>query len=122
MVSPSRRRLNLTVPCDAGCDGPIWISMISLSPRSVSWNRSGMSVPGVRPMLASLLPRVPRLTDRVALRDQKLALVHRVVLAEGMPLELRIHQDAAQVGMADEAYAEQIPRLALCPQRRVPQR
>ena len=38
------------VPCVAGCDGPIWISMISLSPRSVSWNRSGMSVPGVRPM------------------------------------------------------------------------
>src|SRR4029453_14504426 len=122
MVSPSRRRLNLMVPCDAGCDGPIWISVISLSPWSVSWNRSGMSVPGVRSILAAVLPREPRLRDGIALGNQGLPLVPRVVLAQRVALELRVHEDAPQVGVADEADAVHVPDLALGPQGRVPQR
>ena len=39
-----------------------------------------------------------------------------------MTLELRVHEDAAQVGMPDEADAEHVPGLALGPERRVPQR
>src|SRR5262249_34248383 len=121
MVSPSSRRLNLMVPCDAGWDGPIWISMTSLAPRSVSSNRSGMRDPGVCGMSAAL-PRIPRVADGIALRHERLPLVHRVVLAQRVTLELRIHEDAPQVGMADEADAEAGPPLALRPQRRLPQR
>src|SRR5262249_22115433 len=122
MVSPSSRRLNLMVPCDAGWDGPIWISMMSLAPRSVSSNRSGIREPGVCGMSAALRARIPRMTDGIAFRHQRLALVHRVVLPQGVALELGIHEDAPQVGMSDEADAEEVPHLTLRPQRRLPQR
>src|SRR5262249_20937599 len=121
MVSPSSRRLNLMVPCDAGWDGPIWISMTSLAPRSVSSNRSGMREPGVCGLSAAL-PRDPRAADGIALRHERLPLVHRVVIAQRVTLELRIHEDAPQVGMADESDAEEVPHLALRPQGRLPQR
>src|SRR5215813_14099921 len=122
MVSPSSRRLNLMVPWDAGCDGPIWISITSLAPRSVSSKRSGMSEPGVCGMLAALHARIPRLAHGIALRHERLAAIHRIVLAQRMPLEFGIQEDAAQVGMSGEADTEEIPHLALRPQGRVPER
>lgn len=40
----------------------------------------------------------------------------REVLAKGMPGEAVVRQDAAQVGVAREAYAKHVVGLALCPQ------
>src|SRR5438477_8496558 len=120
IVSPSSRRLNLIVPCEAGCDGPIWISITS-PVGSCSTKRPGVSEPGAVAIVSALPPRVPRTRNGIALGHQRLALVHRIVLAERVPLELRVHEDTAQVRMAREAYAEHVPHLALGPVGRLPE-
>src|SRR5262249_33446991 len=134
MVSPSSRRLNLTVPCDAGCEGPIWISMISSS-RSVSAKRAGMRDPGLRGIVqvpsrgggygrvieSRPLPgRIPGARQRVRFGDERLTLADRVVLAQRMPDELGVHEDAAQVRVTRETDAEHVPHLAFRPQRTPP--
>src|SRR5438128_6944290 len=105
IVSPSRRRLNLIVPCDAGCDGPIW-SVISSDVGSGSTRSSGVTAPGARATLISILrscPREPRPLERIALGHQRLAARDGVVLAQRVALELRVHEDAAEVGVPGEA-------------------
>src|SRR6266516_789367 len=59
--------------------------------------------------------RVPGLRDGIALGHEGLALVERVVLAQRVPFELRVHEDAAEIGMPGEADAEHVPHLALGP-------
>src|SRR5262249_60238581 len=102
MVSPSSRRLNLMVPWDAGCDGPIWISITSLAPRSVSSKRSGMSEPGVCGMLAALHARIPRLAHGIALRHERLATIHRVGPAPAVAPGLGIQEDGARGGVCGD--------------------
>ena len=58
--------------------------------------------------------------DRIALGDERLALIVRVVLAQRMALELRVHEDAAQIRMPVEADAEHVEDLALAPVRGLP--
>ena len=48
-------------------------------------------------------------------RDERLRSVRRVRLLERMPLELRVHEDAAQVRVAAEAHAAHVEDLALQP-------
>src|SRR5512139_3952109 len=99
ITSPSSLRLNLIVPCEAGWDGPIWISMIS----SVASRSSGATA-----RLALDIELPPRL-DRVPLGDERLALVDRVVLAQRITDELLVEEDAPQVRMSGEADAEHVP-------------
>ena len=112
MVSPSSTRLNLMVPCVAGCDGPIWISMIS--PRcgsrlTDSLGRSRCDGHQQRSRDGHGFAIGSRSVD------QRLASIDGVVLAQRVPLELLVHEDAAQVGMPVEADAEHVPDLALGP-------
>src|SRR3954468_9714444 len=55
----------------------------------------------------------------VALRGERLAEVHRVILPQRVPLELVVREDAAQVRMAVEAHAEEVKDEALPPVRRL---
>jgi len=50
-----------------------------------------------------------------------LPLLDRVVLAQGVALELVMAEDAAQVGMAGERHAEKVVDLALVPVGTAPQ-
>src|SRR5207249_8497741 len=137
------------VPCDAGCDGPIW-SAITSDVGSASTTRSGVTAPGARAALISILrsrssvffahahqyssltlisilrsrscPRGPRPLERIALGHQRLAAHEGVVLAQRVALELRVHEDAPQVGVPGETDAEHVPRLALGPERGLPER
>src|SRR5262245_16374118 len=107
MFSPSSSTRNFTVPCVAGCDGPMlstWCSVCRSRSKSSS-ERSGASGKYGSDML------VPR-------ADQRLAPLLRVVLAQRMPFELPVEQDAAQIGMTVEADAVQVPDLAFHPVRR----
>src|SRR5262245_11055195 len=104
MFSPSSSIRNLTVPCVAGCDGPmfrIWCSVWRSRSKSSS---SGSARRPEMPVIAS----VPR-------PDQGLPLLLRVVLAERMALEAVVEQDPAQVRMTAEAHAVEVEDLALHP-------
>ena len=57
----------------------------------------GRPLPGPR---VSSARGANRIHDRVDLRDDQLAFVVEVVLAQRMTLERIVHQDAAQIGMA----------------------
>src|SRR5262245_58087795 len=120
MLSPSSRRLNLMVPCDAGCDGPIWISISSVA-GSDSRKRDGVSAPGAFAMRSDSAPRGPGVHDRVALGHERLALRDGVVPAQRVADELRVHEDASQIRVAVEADAEHVPGLALGPDRALPE-
>src|SRR5207249_11222137 len=67
-------------------------------------------------------PRGPRPLERIALGHQRLAAHEGVVLAQRVALELRVHEDAPQVGVPGETDAEHVPRLALGPERGLPER
>jgi len=57
----------------------------------------------------------------LAVGHEGLGFLGRVVLAQRVPLELRIQQDASQVGVPHELDAEHVVRLALGPVGRAPQ-
>src|SRR5215831_2050595 len=99
MVSPSSSIRNFTVPCVAGWDGPMLSTWCSVCR---SFSRSSSSA------LVWAIGSVPR-------SDQRLAPLLRIVLAQGVTLELLVQQDAAQVGMVAEADPVQVPDLALHP-------
>src|SRR5689334_7958612 len=99
MFSPSRRRSNLTVPWQAGCDGPICSSMISDSGSAAMarfFRDSSVLTFSARRRSkgsdASVAFR-PRVGDRIALGRQRLALLVRIGLAQRVPDELRVHED-----------------------------
>src|SRR5882724_1399599 len=97
-VSPSRPRMTRSTPWVAGCCGPMFTSRISVWNIRVSWRF--LSVP------------------RVLLREP----LEGVFLPERVALPVIGKQDARQVGMAGEADAEEIERLALVPVCRRPDR
>src|SRR6185503_13195794 len=122
--SPCTSSTMRTVPCMAGCDGPMFsgTGWVGRSGRSMSAMSSASWKPRTtrRCSISVVLILVSRLDVRAP--HQRLALLLRVVLAQRVPDELGIHQDAAQVGMALEAHAVQVVRLALVPVRALPHR
>ena len=114
-----------TVPCIAGCDGPmlrcigsdgelelalveveIDAAPCQLSP-SIARGARRRALAAERHALVAAERR--ELLERHAglgfgaVRDERLRALGRVVLAERVPLELRVHEDAAQIGVAREA-------------------
>src|SRR5215471_9672567 len=125
MRSPSTSSTIRTVPCMAGCDGPMFSGTGSVgrsgAPRSsASWKprtiwRRVSAISSVVLMLGSsftLLGLGPA--------HERLPLLLRVILAQRVPDELGIHQDTAQVRVALEADAVKVVRLALEPVRPLP--
>ena len=98
-VSPSTVRTMRTVPCIAGCDGPM-LSVIGSVGSSCSFVGEILDVLDAEDHLLALQPwrsLTPR-RDRTA--HERLALLFGVVLAQRMADELLVHEDAAQIGMA----------------------
>src|SRR5882757_7177618 len=123
MRSPSSLSWMRTVPCVAGCDGPILSSIASkfMSRESCS----SIFVPlccssAIRSSDAQVV--VLRIGMHRTRTDQRLALLLRVVLAQRVALELLVKVDALQVGVAVEDDAVHVPGLALEPVRTRPQR
>src|SRR5438874_8509559 len=111
MVSPSRVTTRRTVPCMAGCDGPRF-TVIRLEGGSAS-RASGSSWCSVIGRRVHVLAPDVRLAHRdagaaragagpaneigeVQFRDERLPLARRIVLAQGVALELGVHEDAGQ--------------------------
>src|SRR5229473_8008610 len=120
MRSPSSFKLNLMVPWEAGCDGPIWSSMISSDGSDgtiFSFQRAGSAMALSRRASARGADRVH---DRIDLRNDGLTFVVQVVLTQRMALERIVHQDAAQIGMALEYDSEHVEAFALEPVSRAP--
>ena len=137
MVSPESSSTMRTVPCIAGCDGPMLRSIGSLGQLELAFvelvidavpsqlvsasSRDRRDAYVWRPKRHALVVRRTAGASRAvaasasAVRDERLRLVGRVVLAQRMPHELRVHQDAAQIGVAVEDDAEHVERLALEP-------
>src|SRR3954463_5390815 len=130
MVSPSRLTTSRTVPCIAGCDGPRF-TVIRLEGRSDS-SASGSSWCSVIGRRVHVLAPDVRLAHRDAgaarararaaneigefqLGDERLPLAGRIVLAQGVALELGVHEDALQVRVADELDPEHVEYVALPP-------
>src|SRR6266478_399575 len=95
MRSPSSFKVIFTVPCVDGCDGPIWISIGCVWRSSTSGGSVG---PAAIALLLARLGALGLLRRDVALRDERLALLLRVVLAQRMTLELLVQIDAAPDG------------------------
>src|SRR5262249_732909 len=133
MVSPSRVTTSRTVPCIAGCEGPRFTvirlegSSCSSPSGSSSWASSSAIVfpTPVRAAHVGLAHRHARAArggagaayqvGEVQLGHQELPLAHRVVLAQRVPLELRVQEDAREVRMADELHSEHVVDVALPP-------
>src|SRR5690606_28913088 len=56
--------------------------------------------------------QLPRIRD-VAVSDQRLNLVRRIVFTQGVPFELGVEQNSPQIWVASEFDAEQVPALPL---------
>src|SRR4051812_19907910 len=122
-----------TVPCMAGCDGPMLSIIGSLG--SSSWPSSMWASKGsirasvFAAVVVRLSPEAHALVDperrelagrALAERDEGLDLVGGVVPAQRVPDELGVHQDAAQIRVPAEDDAHEIERLALEPVRAPP--
>src|SRR6185503_21353102 len=111
MFSPSSSTRNFTVPCVAGCDGPMlssWCSVWRSRSKSSSLLSGGVGKCGCATLL------VPRTHER-------LAPLLRIVLAQRVPFEFVVEQDPPQIRMSVEADPVEVPDLALHPVRRRPQ-
>src|SRR6188508_595309 len=93
-----------TVPCMAGCDGPMFTVMSSVG-SSCSSSRSSRFL---RPRTSFLISAI-------------YSSLLRVVLAQRVPDELVVHVDPAQVGVTVEGDAVHVVGLALEPVERRPQ-
>src|SRR6266536_3613647 len=104
-----------TMPCMAGCAGPMFTCRCSLPPPPATPSpRNSSRV--VRSLTVRL--RSPRLRPRLPsyLRsDQRLAPVDRVVLAERVTDELLVEEQPPKIRMTLEADPEHVPHLALEP-------
>src|SRR5262245_36398364 len=113
MFSPSSSMRNLTVPCVAGCEGPMlssWCSTWRSFSKSSASGGSGSPTSGSRVAIA-LIPRP----------HQRLPLLLGIVLAQRMAVELLVQKYPAQVGVPPEADPVEVPHLALHPVRRGPE-
>src|SRR6266550_3243461 len=118
--SPSSLRLNLIVPWVAGWDGPICNSMISDGSSLLSafiampkLHRSNLASQGFFQAQQFIMRTfIDERSFNGALRNSGLNEIDRIVFAQRKPLELVVQKNAPQIGMIDEANAEQIPDLA----------
>src|SRR5687768_8250517 len=125
MRSPSTVSTMRTVPCIAGCAGPMLTVMRSggssvfVSESSCASLRTTTSCLSVAesPMLQLALDRIDR---QIVAAHERLALLLRIVFAQRIADELFVHVDAAHVGMTVEADAVHVERLALLPVERRP--
>src|SRR5687767_7158319 len=94
--SPSRVSTMRTVPCIAGCDGPMLICMGSVG---ISSSRSAAFFwPRTTVFVSRSAMGVSLLGGQSLAAGERLALVFRVVLAQRVTLEGLPHEHAAQVG------------------------
>src|SRR2546430_11404463 len=130
-ISPSSFSRTRSTPCVLGCWGPMLSSIQSVG-GSCSGPNGSCSGPGPNGSWAgpgpngSCATRVSA-TDRVGLQPFKLLVAEDDRLAEGdvilpqrMALPALRHQQPAQVRMAVELDAEQVPGLSFVPVRRRP--
>src|SRR5512133_1869902 len=134
-VSPSSSTRNFVTPCVAGWDGPMLrtIRFVGSGARSSSCAAlAGVPVPFLglamdrSPPERALVARggagpAEDVVDR-ALLDARLPAAERVVLAERVPLELVVHEQPAQVGVARHPDAVHVEAVALVPVRAAPHR
>src|ERR1700694_4100082 len=133
MVSPSSVTTRRTVPCMAGCDGPR-LTVIRDDGRSFS---SASAAPAISKgsvigMRVHVLPADVRLAHRnaraagsgtgaahevgkVELRHERLPLAHRIVLAQRVADELRVHEEPLQIRVPLELHAEHVEDVAIPP-------
>src|SRR5271170_5734674 len=137
MVSPSNSMRVRTVPCMAGCEGPMLMS-IRLVWRCASSSPSSASRPaGVTSMsMGSAMGPVGNNRKRFWVRAllshargagtaedvldgplgrERLSAAQRVVLSQRVSLEFLVHEDARQPGVAHKADAVEVPDEALPP-------
>src|SRR5258707_2394895 len=124
MVSPSSVTTSRTTPCIAGCDGPR-LTVIGADGRSsskVSGSCGTGSVIGVGAHVLAADVRLahgnarasgagPGAADQVGeveLGHERLALAHRVVLAQRVALELRVQEQALQIRVPLELEPEHV--------------
>src|SRR5262245_35124186 len=108
MISPSSWHTMRMMPCIAGWAGPTPTVRFWLPP----------PVPLPSPSMNSRTVGSAMSDPRA---DEGLATLDRVVLAQGMPDELLVHEEAPRIRMAGEAHAEHVPHLALEPVRDGPE-
>src|SRR5262245_58489767 len=107
----------------AGCDGPRFTTRFSVplsgtpSPRKNSWvRRAGTAgTAGGVALVVSGVGVMRVLRASVSRPDERLPAADRVVLAQGVTLELLVEEQAPEIGMLREAEAEHVPHLALEP-------
>src|SRR5256886_10809211 len=130
-TSPSSFSLTRSTPCVLGCWGPMLSSIQSVG-GSCSGPNGSCAGPGPNGSCAgpgpngSCTTRVSA-TDRIGLQPFKLLVAEDdrlaegdVVLAQWMAFPALRHQQPAQVRMAVEGDAEQVPGLAFVPVGRRP--
>src|SRR5262249_37460009 len=88
-----------TMPCIAGCDGPM---LMVMSPEGSVRTCSFVSL-------------------TMSLRNPRLAFVDGIVFAQRMPHKFFVHEDSLQVRMIAESDPEQIPNFSLQPVGDLPQ-
>src|ERR1043166_7724527 len=105
--------MSWTVPCVAGCDGPMLTTTSSSSAPRVNAGRIGFGrLLATRESTAALFP----------IRHERLFARFRIVLAQRVAFEAFVEQDRAQVRIAAEDDAIHVVALALHEARRSVQR
>src|SRR5215467_5855287 len=105
-----------TVPCIAGCDGPM-LTVISSCGSSCSssvrsWTSLRPNTSCLRSALAMIGP-LDRVDRQIVAAHVRLALLLGIVVAKRVADELLLHVDPAQIGMVIERHAVHVERLAL---------
>src|SRR5262249_11629524 len=95
------------MPCMAGCAGPRLTCRCSLPPLVAPSPRNSSRV------VRMFILEVDACSHLRA--DERLAPVHRVVLAQRMAHELLVEEQTPEIGMPFETHAEHVPHLALEP-------
>src|SRR5712672_1991002 len=116
-----------TVPCMAGCEGPMFRGIGSVGRSGASGSRSPASwIPitmrRLEATVSMLIGGSPSVDAAGLTAHQRLSLFLRVILAQRVADELRVHQQAPQIRVALEAHAVKIVGLALGPVGPRPQR
>src|SRR5512141_2606717 len=98
--SPSSSAMICTVPCVAGCDGPMLTMTVSSRSRLSNAGRTGLGS-----LCSTACPSGP-------VGHERLLAVLRVVLAQRVPDEAFVEQDRAQVVVAAKADAVHVVAFA----------
>src|SRR3989338_2591573 len=120
--SPSSSVTIWMMPCIAGWEGPMFRNMCLVSVAVVEV----MATSGVRCTVYGVRYTVHRSpytpVDRTVCgsvlgrrTDERLSFTDGIVLAQRVPLELLVHEDAVQVRVAGESDAEHVPDFPLEP-------